>query len=607
MCGIAAYIGPGGATCFVYRSLRQLAYRGYDSAGLAFADPETKRLVVQKTLGSVESLALDEEAPDRTRLAFGHTRWATHGAATKVNCHPHTQGVVTLVHNGVIENTHALTALMKEDGSLPELKSETDTEIVAALLNGRYAHDPLDTLCDCLPLLEGSFALVIRFDDRPHELYCARKDSSLILAESGEACAASSDLAGLLELGERAMSMPDRTIARLDETGVSLYDWEQKPLTLTWLRRARVEEHPGKGPFRHYMQKEICEEPAVLNRLFTHYLRKGLVAFDDPLTDQVLRQVTELRFVACGTSYHAALLAKPIIERLAGIPCRVEIASEFRYSPLLFNAGTLFVALSQSGETADTLASLRLARSHGLKTLALLNVPHSAMAESADYVLLMEAGPEISVASTKAYQAQLALLILLALKLGRLSGHLSEDAEREAAAALLELPAKLSDFMRRLEPLNDFVPYLKEARHIFYLGRGIDYALAVEAALKIKEITYLYAEAYAAGELKHGTISLIEPGLPSVAFATDTAILPKTLSNLQELRSRGGRLLLIADAAFPADPSLCDARLDIPTDHPLTKPFYVALAGQVLAYRTARAMGREIDKPRNLAKSVTVE
>lgn len=607
MCGISACLGLEGAKHFVYRSLKQLSYRGYDSAGLAYAAKPSEGLKILKTLGSVDSLGLDPQAADTSRLAFGHTRWATHGEANLQNCHPHRQGRVTLVHNGVIENTHALLERLKDRGYPLALQSDTDSEILAALLDSCYAGRPLDCLREALPLLEGSFALVIAFADHPDELYCVRKDSSLILAEQAGVRAVSSDLSGLLELAERTCPMPDRSLARLLPDGLELYDWQLKPLPLAWLKREAVQGDPGKGTFAHYMLKEIHEEPAILDRLFTRYIQNGQVDFGDALPDELLLNLEELYFVACGTSYHAALLAKPIIERISGLPCRVEIASEFRYGPCLLRKKGLFVVLSQSGETADTLASLKLAKAHKLQTLALLNVPHSAMAELADHVLLMDCGPEISVASTKAYQAQLALLMLLALKLGSLYGERSPEEEKAHCEDLLALPEGLNSFMRQLGALDCFERFLPEAKHIFYLGRGLDYALAAESALKLKEITYLYAEAYAAGELKHGTISLIEPGLPSVAFAIDPSILPKTLSNLQELRSRGGQLLLIASAAFPEDSALYDCRLNVPTDDPYLYPFYAALAGQMLAYRVALKMGRPIDKPRNLAKSVTVE
>lgn len=610
MCGIIGYTGTKPVCPILLDGLRALEYRGYDSAGVALSGCTLTTVKRAGRISALENALAEGAAGEKAESAccgIGHTRWATHGAPTDENAHPHATPRLALVHNGIIENDRALRAELTAAGYV--FTSETDTEAAAKLLDSIYrtVHDPIKALFAAAGRLQGAYALAVIFADRPHEIYAIRRDSPLIAAVSADGALLASDIPALLP-HTRSYYRPDEgEVVRLDESGIAFFgpDGEHThPLcTVDW----NVEQ-AERGGYDHFMRKELGEAPEGVRRTLSPLLHDGLPRFNLPLLDE-LGKKKGLRIIACGTAMHAGLLGRTYLERIARLPVAVEIASEFRYRDPILSVDEPVLLLSQSGETADTLAALRLAKAEGVPTAAIVNVIGSSVAREANAVIATHAGPEIAVASTKAYTTQAALLALLAVSTAFSRGLIGEDEARARTDALLHrLPTALEEIITREPELAALAPQLASSEHVFYIGRGADYDAVVEGSLKLKEISYIHSEAYAAGELKHGTISLIEEGVPVVAVSTDPAIAAKVASNMREVRSRGGTVIAICTAATEADIApAADAVFLLPEDDVTLAPLCAVTALHLLAYHVARARGCDIDKPRNLAKSVTVE
>ena len=598
MCGIIGYNGTEAAEAVLLGGLERLEYRGYDSAGAAVL--AGGKFSVRRAVGPVAALrrALAGDPLPPSGLGIAHTRWATHGAPTVVNAHPHTWGRVSLVHNGIIENYGELRAELEAGGHV--FASDTDTEVIVRLLDGAYRGDPLAAIRQVLPRLSGSYALAILFSDR-EELYGVRCGSPLLAGLGDGVGILASDRPALLPLACQFTPLREGDVVCLRRGEAVFYDGTGKEVSRPLRPVGEAEDGTDKGDYRHYMEKEMAEQPEAVRRTLGPYLQTS-EPFGDRLPNG--RQIRRILFLACGSAMHACLSGKRMMEAEAGIPCEVQAASEMRYGVLLPVEGTLAVAVSQSGETADTLAALRLCREQGIPTVGVVNVPTSTLAAEADTVLLTRAGTEVAVATTKAYTVQVAVLGLMAYRFARdrgLSPTLSPSDFRA-------LPEAIARVLALDEACLSMAGELMGAQDVFYIGRGRDLPVCMEGALKLKEISYLHAEAYPAGELKHGTISLLEPGTPVVALATDSRLLPKTVSNARECRARGAKVLFLAAEGLgelPAD--ACDRCLTLPALPGELAVLPAAVAMQGIAYHTARLLGRPIDRPRNLAKSVTVE
>jgi len=612
MCGIIGYVGAEYALPHLLEGLGTLEYRGYDSAGVAVALPAGNLTV--KTRGKLrelkEKLKTHPEAA-AAHCGIGHTRWATHGSPTDINAHPHSTARLSLVHNGIIENDAVLRRELQDGGA--RFLSETDTEAAARLLDLIYGEcgDPVAALFETAARLRGSFAFAVLFADRPDSIYAIRRDSPLIVAESQRGAVLASDIPAILRHSRACIRLPEETVAVLRGDGIAFFDRAGNTLTPPAEQIDWTVEKAQKGGYPHFMRKEIDEQPEALHRTVAPRVRDGLPHFglEELDTDRILRY-RRIHLVACGTAMHAGLLGKRVIEAWARLPASVEIASEFRYrDPILGPEHDLCILLSQSGETADTLAALRHAKTKGVATLAIVNVVGSTVAREADHVLYTHAGPEIAVASTKAYSVQCALLTLLALRLALAHGRMSEEEVWAGTAGLLgDLPAAVTSALALNDRIAAIAPKFAAAEHLFFIGRGIDADLCTEGSLKLKEISYIHSEAYPAGELKHGTISLIVEGTPVIALLTDAALCEKTLSAIREVVSRGARVLAIASEEIAARLVIpCEELLVLPTVSPLLAPFPAVTVLQLLAYHIAVARGCEVDQPRNLAKSVTVE
>lgn len=608
MCGIIGYTGAENALPRIVEGLKALAYRGYDSAGIAAFTSVGIETV--KRAGKVEMLeaALKERREIRSSCALGHTRWATHGAPTEENAHPHRVGRVTLVHNGMIENESELRKKFREKGV--DFRSDTDTEVAAAVIDRCYEEtgDPNTALRRAEGILRGSYALGVLFDDRPGEIWALRRQSPLLVAPGKKGVYLASDLPAVLAHADRYFPLEEGEVALLTPDGVSVWNGGGDPVEKMPEPIGLSAGAAEKGGWPHFMLKEIHEQPEALRRTVLPRIREGVPYLaGDGIPDGLLRDLGRLRIVACGTAYHAGLAGKNMIESLARIPVTVEIASEFRYSDPILSPDEPVICVSQSGETADTLAALRLAKNRKIPTVAIVNVKGSALSREADAVFYTHAGPEIAVASTKAYTVQLAAFALLALRLAFVRGVLTADATREMTRCLSdEIPETLTLAVKQSDPCLRFAKRLQEREHAFFLGRGVDYALSLEGSLKLKEISYLHSEAYAAGELKHGTISLITEGTPIVVTASDPRLFEKTLGSLREAAARGGEILLLAPPSLPAVEGIAD-RIDLPDLPSFFAPFASIVYLQRIAYETAVLRGCDVDQPRNLAKSVTVE
>lgn len=599
MCGIIGCSVKDDAVELLLEGLERLEYRGYDSSGVAVFD---KGKVV--TVKSEGRIANTRRICSRTELkgcsGIGHTRWATHGRVSRVNAHPHTKGRVTVVHNGIIENYREL---YRELANLYTFESDTDTEIACALIDRLYTSmgDPIEALAEARRRIRGSFAVAVMFSDIENCIYAMRRDSPLLISCDERGCYLASDMTAIPS-ADGSYYRLSREIALLKRGKTEFYINGER-VTPEVIRARGGNSTSDKEGFPHFMLKEIYEEPQVIERSVEAYLRGGFIAFP---FDPILAGVKHIRIIGCGTALHAGMMGAYHIERMAGVSCRCEVASEFRYNAPENMEGELAVFISQSGETADTIAALRLAKRLGALTLGIVNVPGSTAARESDMTVYTSAGQEIAVASTKAYSSQLAILYLLAVRIAQKKRRLSPTEARDICEALYrEVPVAVRRVIESAEGIETVAKKYAECENIFYIGRGRDHLLSEEASLKLKEISYIHSEAYPAGELKHGTISLVTERTPVIAFLTDPIVFAKTVGNVKEVRARGARVLVFGMET--AEECEHDDMIALPETDPLFAPFTAAAAFQLFAYYVALHRGCDIDKPRNLAKSVTVE
>lgn len=608
MCGIVGYIGSRQAAPIILDGLSKLEYRGYDSAGMAVFDGA--KILTEKAIGRLkvlENLTKGGETMPGTS-DIGHTRWATHGAPSNLNAHPHTNaaGTIAVVHNGIIENYMTLKKMLLEKGY--QFVSETDTEVLAHLLDYYYKGNPLQAITKVLHRVEGSYALGILFADQPEEIYAARKDSPLIVGSNDEGSFIASDVPAILKYTRKVYYMENQEVAALRRDGLRFFSVDEEevvkePVMIDWDAEAAE-----KAGYEHFMLKEIYEQPKTITDTISPRIKDNdLVIEELNMTDEELRAVKKIHIVACGSAYHTGVTGKYVFEGLARIPVEVDVASEFRYRDPILEEGGMVIVISQSGETADTLAALREAKARGFKVLAIVNVVGSSIAREADACMYTWAGPEIAVATTKAYSAQLVSLYMLAMKMAKARGSIDDVRFGELLTDLQRLPDQIELLLGQKEKIQHFANRYLGARDIFFIGRGIDYAISLEGSLKLREISYIHSEAYAAGELKHGTISLIEEGTLVVALATQPALFQKTVSNIVEVKARGAFVMAVTNEGNKEIERVSDYVLYIPeTDSYFTNSLAIVPL-QLFAYYVAVGRGCDVDKPRNLAKSVTVE
>ncbi len=608
MCGIIGIIGGEPVAPLLIDALKRLEYRGYDSAGVATLEHGvlTRRRAEGKLKNLEQKLARE---PLSGTIGIGHTRWATHGRPTENNAHPHATDRLAVVHNGIIENFSELRRELEEKGA--EFATETDTEVVAHLVSEEIRHglSPVEAVTAALPRLRGAFALAFLFAGEENLLIGARKGSPLAIGFGEDAMFIGSDAIALAPFTDTVSYLEDGDCAVISRTSAEIHDAKGEVVHRAVLKSQASVMLIDKGNHRHFMAKEIYEQPEVVGHTLAHYL--DLVAERVALPMALpfdFRALKRISIAACGTAYYAGMVARYWFERFAHLPVEVDIASEFRYRDVPLEAGALAIFISQSGETADTLASLRYAREHKLHVLSIVNVPSSTIARESDIVMPTLAGPEIGVASTKAFTCQLAALAALAIAAGRARGVLAESDEKRLVRALVEVPRHLTEALALEPQIEQLARDLAKSRDVLYLGRGTSYPIALEGALKLKEISYIHAEGYAAGELKHGPIALIDETMPVIVIAPYDRVFDKTVSNMQEVSARGGRLILVTDAkgaAATAGQSL--VTLTLPTMPSMVGPLVYAVPVQLIAYHTAIVLGTDVDQPRNLAKSVTVE
>ncbi|MDE7253012.1 MAG: glutamine--fructose-6-phosphate transaminase (isomerizing) [Acetatifactor sp.] len=608
MCGIVGYIGKKKAAPIILDGLSKLEYRGYDSAGMAVFNGE--KILTAKAAGRLAVLEHlthgGETMPGFSGI--GHTRWATHGAPSDLNAHPHTnkEGTIAVVHNGIIENYIALKKKLTSKGY--EFVSETDTEILAKLLDYYYRGNPLEAVTKVLQRVEGSYALGIMFADFPGEIYAARKDSPLIVGQNDEGSFIASDVPAILKYTRTVYYLENQEIACLKADDLAFYsvdeeEVQKEAVTIDWDANAAE-----KAGYEHFMLKEMYEQPKTITDTISPRIKEDDIVIEElNMTDEELRAIRKIHIVACGSAYHTGVTAKYVIEDLARIPVEVDVASEFRYRNPILEEGGMVVVISQSGETADTLAALREAKERGFKVLGIVNVVGSSIAREADSVMYTWAGPEIAVATTKAYSAQLVALYMLAMKMAKVRGTIDGTTFRKLLADLHCLPDQIEMLLAQKEKIQHFASRYMGARDIFFIGRGIDYAISLEGSLKLKEISYIHSEAYAAGELKHGTISLIEEGTLVVAVSTQEELFKKTISNVVEVKARGAFVMAVTIEGNKAMEKAADYVVYLPETSPCFANSLAIVPLQLFAYYVAVGRGCDVDKPRNLAKSVTVE
>lgn len=608
MCGIIGYTGPLEARQILLDGLAGLEYRGYDSAGIALC-LENSHIALAKKAGKVKNLKeyCDHHITASAHSGIGHTRWATHGGVSDINAHPHRAGKVTLIHNGIIENYHALTEQFHLQNLLV---SQTDSEVAAQTLNQLYTGDPLAAIRDLVKLLEGSYSFCIMFDDQPGSIYAVRNVSPLVAAATHSGSLIASDLTALIPYTREYFVVPEQHIVKLTPYKVHVYHMDDtfskyypEIMTVNWNMDAAM-----KNGFPHFMLKEIHEQPEAMRNTILPRVNKGLPDFsDDHIPDSIFKQCDQVQIIACGTAMHAGMVARAIMQPVLRIPIMVSIASEFRYEEPLIDDKSLVIIISQSGETIDTLAALRLAHQCGSTTLAVVNVKGSTIARESDYVLYTHAGPEIAVASTKAYSVQLAALYMISCRMALVRGKYTPQEAYGFLAQLLDVIPAMETLISRKEQIKKTADHIIKSPDAFFIGRGLDYAFSLEGALKLKEISYIHSEAYAAGELKHGTIALISEQVPVIAIATQEHVYAKTISNIREVKARGAFVILLLKENAVVDEDLADIQLRIPevSDHFTVFPIAVVL--QLIAYYASLAKNLDVDQPRNLAKSVTVE
>ncbi|MCT2400468.1 glutamine--fructose-6-phosphate transaminase (isomerizing) [Novosphingobium mangrovi (ex Huang et al. 2023)] len=607
MCGIIGIVGKEDVADRLVDGLRRMEYRGYDSAGVCTVHDGQliRRRAEGKLLNLVKELVRD---PALGVTGIAHTRWATHGAPTAANAHPHATAELALVHNGIIENFKPLREGLEARGRTFE--SQTDTEVVAHLVSEQIeaGRSPQEAMKIVLPQLRGAFALAIAFRRFPDMLIGARLGSPLVVGYGEGETYLGSDALALAPLTQRISYLDEGDWVVITRDGARIYDVDNNPVEREIVSSGASAVAIEKGNYRHFMQKEIFEQPTVVAQTLNSYVRQVDQSVALPQIDFDLSRVNRITIVACGTSYYAGMVAKYWIESFARVPVDIDVASEFRYRDPVLESGGLALFISQSGETADTLAALRHCKAAGQTIAVVVNVPTSSMAREADLLLPTHAGPEIGVASTKAFTCQLAVLAALAARLAVLRGRMDRAEETEVVRHLVETPACLNAALAHDEEIADMAHLIAPARDVLYLGRGPDFPLALEGALKLKEISYIHAEGYASGEMKHGPIALIDEAVPVIVLAPSGPLFEKTVSNMQEVRARGGKVVLISDAEGIAEAGEgCIATIEMPKVHPLIAPLVYAVPVQLLAYHVACVKGTDVDQPRNLAKSVTVE
>ena len=606
MCGIVGYVGKRNAQDVLLDGLEKLEYRGYDSAGVALALEGGIRVVKSKGRLAELRKRLAVEALARSGCGIGHTRWATHGEPSDVNSHPHSTPRVSIVHNGIIENYGVLKERLMAKGYTFE--SETDTEVLVKLIDSCYEGEPLKALRAALAMVRGSYALAVLFRDFPDTLFAVKRESPLIVGWGEEENFIASDIPALLKYTRRYSVLEEGDMAVVNADGIRFYNEFAEPVEREVLTANWDQEAAEKGGYPHFMLKEINEQPAAITATVSPRMENGLPDLRVPeLTDERLRRIGTVHLVGCGTAMHAGMVGKAAIEALARVPAQVEIASEFRYRNPILRPEDLVIIISQSGETSDTLAALKLAKSRGVPVLAIVNVVGSSIARAADYVMYTYAGPEIAVASTKAYMVQMCVLYLFALRLAYARGMQTDAEIRRLTAELLRAGEVIKPRLADCEQIKYLASRFVNTQSCFFIGRGFDYSLSLEGSLKLKEISYVHSDAYAAGELKHGTISLVTDGVPVIALATQKQVYEKTISNAKETKSRGAKVLLFTtrDAVVPDGVADYVVRLDDYDD--LLMPLQLIVPLQLFAYYMAVLRGCDVDKPRNLAKSVTVE
>ena len=590
MCGIIGYIGEKNPVDILINGLKSLEYRGYDSAGIALKEKDEIEII--KSVGKIVNLEekIKDEKLIPSHLGIAHTRWATHGKPTENNAHPHTAGRVTLVHNGIIENAEELREKLKKEKVM--FYSETDTEVVAALINKYYDNDPVEAINQALKEVKGSYALGVLFQESD-DLYAVRKDSPLIVGLGKDENFIASDIAAIIDYTNQYYLLEEGEIAHITKAKIEVTKdgkvVEKEVQTTSMERDAK-----DKCGYDHYMLKEIMEEPVVLQKTFEPYL-EHLEKLPD-LTDY-----EEIHIVACGSAMYAGMIGKTLLEEYANTKVEIDVASEYRYKNIIYDRKTLVILISQSGETADTIAAMRKAQEHNVETLAIVNVKTSTIARESDSQIFIEAGPEIAVATTKAYILQVGIMALLAYKTALTKNLVKE--EHKVLEEAEKLPRLIKEVLDRREEYKKVAEAIYQKEDIFFIGRKIDYATSMEGSLKLKEVSYIHSEAYQAGELKHGTISLIDDGMPVFAIITDDTIKDKTISNIEEVKSRGAQTIIISNEKYATD----DLQVTVPKISPYFQPILIVPTLQLIAYETAKLRGCDIDKPKNLAKSVTVE
>ena len=610
MCGIVGYVGDEQAAPILLMGLSKLEYRGYDSAGIAVRNEVTDKIAIVKAKGRLKTLVEKTDGGSAVpgTCGIGHTRWATHGEPSETNAHPHCTDdrSVVLVHNGIIENYLKLKKKLMSKGY--EFLSETDTEVIAHMLDYYYNGDPLATITKVMHRMEGSYALGILFRDYPDEVYAVRKDSPLIVGTSKSGNLIASDVPAVLKYTRDVYFLENEEIVKLTRDGLHFYNIDEEELEkeathIDWDMNAAE-----KGGYEHFMLKEMDEQPKAVKDTLTPRIKNGDVVIEElGMTDEEIRAIRKIFIVACGSAYHTGVTSKYIFEKLARIPVEVDLASEFRYRDPILPENTLVVIVSQSGETADTLAALRLAKEKGVRTLGIVNVVGSSIAREADNVMYTWAGPEIAVATTKAYSTQLIAQYLLAMKFAKVRGTVSQNDFDAMIQSLERLPEQISLLLSHKENVQRFANRYLAAEHVFFIGRGIDYAISMEGSLKLKEISYIHSEAYAAGELKHGTISLIEDGRLVVAVLTQPELYKKTISNIQEVKTRGAFVMAVTTVGNTEVEKVADYVVYLPETNPIFANSLAIIPLQLFGYYVSIGRGLDVDKPRNLAKSVTVE
>ncbi len=608
MCGIVGYIGTKEAAPIILDGLSKLEYRGYDSAGMAVYDGE--QIKISKSVGRLKVLEELTHGGETMKgsVGIGHTRWATHGVPSTANAHPHfnKSETICVVHNGIIENYIALRKKLVGKGY--EFVSDTDTEVVAHLLDYYYKGNPLEAITKVLHRVEGSYALGVVFAQHPDQLFAVRKDSPLIVGQNEDGCYIASDVPAVLKYTRKVYYVDNQEIVRLRGDHMHFYtvdeeELEKEAVYIDWDANAAE-----KAGYEHFMLKEMYEQPKTVIDTLSPRIQAGDIVIEElNMSDEELLKIRKLHIVACGSAYHAGMTGKYVLEGLARIPVEVDLASEFRYRNPILEEGAMVIVISQSGETADTLAALREAKSRGFKVLGIVNVVGSSIAREADSVMYTWAGPEIAVATTKAYSAQLIALYLLAMKFAKVRGNVSKEQFSEMLEYLKMLPDQIELLLGNKKRIQRFANRYVGAKDIFFVGRGIDYAISLEGSLKLKEISYIHSEAYAAGELKHGTISLIEEGTLVAAVATQQHLYAKTVSNMVEVKARGAFVLAVTNEGNHDIEKVADYVIYIPKTHPMLANSLAIIPLQLFGYYVAVGKGCDVDKPRNLAKSVTVE